>query len=616
MPKNIRKRKINNKDISYLNRDFESFRNEIIRYARVHYDSTVQDFSESSLAGLLTDMASYVGDVLSFYLDHQFNELSLETAVEEDNVQRLIRQSGIEVVGASPSIAQLRLKINVSATQNVDKESIPNRDLMPKVTVGTVFSSLGGIDFELLEEVDFSEVDENGQLIADVEISSVDSSGSPSSFNIYRYADVTSATTHTETFFIEDQFVPFRQITLSKADINEIIFVKDSDDEEYYEVESLTQDTVYIRQKNDLPDHLSVPERIKMIPAPKRFEKIFNSRSRSTQLRFGSGDENVFDEDVVPDPSEHAVRLYGDRKTVPFVTIDPNSFLKTSTLGISPRNTTLTVKYRHGGGINHNVAANQINVVKTLVTKFQEETPTTDVVNVRASLTCINEQAATGGENPPTTAELRQIALSSQNSQGRIVTKEDLLARVYSMPNKFGRVFRAGLRNNPYNPFASHLHVISRNADGKLVFSSDSLKENLSDYLSNYRLITDGIDIVDARIINIGINYSVTIDANEQVDSVLQSVNSKLSEYFDIKNFQIDMPIIIAEIQNIIQNTAGVVGLLEMDILGKPQVEGNNTYSSVNYEPLRYTNRGILYPLPGGIFEVKFPNDDIKGRVK
>jgi len=616
MPKNIRKRKINNKDISYLNRDFESFRNELVRYARVHYDRTVQDFSESSLAGLLTDMASYVGDVLSYYLDHQFNELSLETAVEEENIQRLIRQSGIEVVGASPSVAEIRIKIKVPAIQNSDGEYIPNKNLLPKVSVGSIFSSLGGVDFELLEEVDFSEVDVNGQLLADVEINSTDSLQNITFFNVYKNAMVTSAKTHTETFLIEDRFIPFRQLTLAKTDISEIIYVKDSDDDEYYEVENLTQDTVYIRQKNDLPDYLSVPERIKMIPAPKRFQKNFNAQSRSTQLRFGSGDENIFDEDVVPDPSEHAIKLFGDRKIVPFVAIDPNSFLTTSTLGISPRNTTLTIKYRHGGGINHNVSANQISVVKTLVTKFQDQTPTTDVVNIRASLTCVNNQPASGGENPPTLNELRQIALSGQNSQGRIVTKEDLLARVYSMPNKFGRVFRAGLRNNPYNPFASHLHVISRNDKGQLALSADTLKENLSDYLSNYRLITDGIDIVDARIINIGINYSITIDANEQVDTVLQSVNARLIEYFDIKNFQIDMPIIISEIQNIIQNTSGVVGLLELDVLSKPQVEGNNVYSDINYEPLRYTNRGILYPLPGGIFEVKFPNDDIKGRVK
>ena len=616
MPKNIRKRKINNKDISYLNRDFESFRNELIRYARVHYNESVQDFTESSLAGLLVDMASYVGDVLSYYQDHQFNELSLETAVEDGNIERLIRNSGVDIVGASPAYVELELTIIVDAFVDSTGGYIPDTRYLPKILVGTVFSSLGGIDFELLEAVDFSEVDDKGQLFANVSISETNSDGQPVSFSLTRLATCTSAKTQTETFTITDEFVPFRQISLSKPDISEVIYVKDSDDDEYYEVKSLTEDTVYIRQVNDLPDFKSVPERIKMIPAPKRFERIFDSQSRSTTLLFGSGDEDMFDEDVIPDPSEHAIKLFGDRKLVPFTTINPNNFLSTSTLGISPKNTVISVKYRHGGGVNHNVASNQVSVIKTLVTKFQESTPSTQVTRVRASLKCINKEAASGGENPPTLTELRQIALSGQNSQGRIVTKEDLLARVYSMPNKFGRVFRAGIRNNPFNPFATHLHVISRNSDGNLAHSSDTLKENLSDFLENYRLITDGIDIVDAKIVNIGISYELTIDSNESVDVVMQSVNSKLIEYFDIRNFQIDMPIIISNIQNLIQNTKGVVSLLDLDIIGKPRVEGNNIYSDVNFEPLRFTNRGIVYPPPGGIFEVKFPNDDIRGRVK
>ena len=160
------------------------------------------------------------------------------------------------------------------------------------------------------------------------------------------------------------------------------------------------------------------------------------------------------------------------------------------------------------------------------------------------------------------------------------------------------------------------MHIISRDSDEKLTYSSDSLKENLSKFLENYRLITDAIDIVDAKIVNIGVLYGITIDANESVDVTLQSVNAKLIDYFDIKNFQIDMPIVMSEIQNIIQNTKGVVSLLEFDILGKPAVEGNNVYSVTRFEPQRYVNRGILYPPPGGIFEVKFPNDDIKGKVK
>ena len=616
MARNIRKNKTNNKDISYLNRYFESFRNELVRYAKTHYSDTIQDYTESSLAGMFVDMAAYVGDILSFYQDHQFNELSLETAVEDANIERLIRNSGIEITGASPSIIELNVQIKVDALKNSIGEYAPNKNLLPVVNKRSVFSSKNGISFELLENIDFSEVDANGELLAKIEIAESDSLGFPIFYYIKKVGYATSSKTEIEVIPISDTFTPFRKITLGKSDISEIISIKDSEEEEYYEVKSLTQDTVYIRQKNDLPDFLSVPERLKLIPAPRRFEKVFNAETRNTTVIFGSGNEDLFDEDVIPDPSEHAVKLFGDRKTLPFITIDPNSFLSTSTLGISPKSTSLTVRYRYGGGVNHNVAANQVNAVKTLITKFQESTPTNKVASIRASLTCNNPKAASGGENPPTLKELRQLALSGKNSQGRIVTKEDLLARIYSMPNKFGRVFRAGIRNNPFNPFASHLHVISRDDQEKLTYSSDSLKENLSKFLENYRLITDAIDIVDARIVNIGVEYSITIDANESVDVTLQTVNAKLIDYFDIRNFQIDMPIIVSEIQNIIQNTRGVVSLLDFDIKGKLNSEGLNKYSETKFEALRYTNRGILYPPPGGIFEVKYPNDDIKGRVK
>ena len=486
MARNIRKNKINNKDISYLNRDFESFRNELIRYARVHYANSIIDYTESSLAGMFVDMASYVGDVLSYYQDHQFNELSLETATEDANIERLIRNSGIEITGASPSFVEVDLTIKVDSILKNDF-LVPNSNHMPKIQVGSIFSSLDGVEFELMEEVDFSETDINGVLLADVVAASTNSTGQPIDYFLTRKAICTSAKTVTETFTISDEFVAFRQVPLSNSNVSEIISVKDTDGDDYHEVKSLTQDTVYLRQINKLPDFLSVPERMKLVAAPKRFEKIVDRSSGNTVLLFGAGDEDMFDEDTIPDPSEHAVNLFGDRKTVPFISIDPNSFLGTSTLGISPKNTTLTVKYRYGGGINHNVSARQISVVKTLSTKFQDSTPSTIVSAVRSSLTCVNLAAAGGGENAPTLSELRQVALSSQNSQGRIVTKEDLLARVYSMPNKFGRVFRAGIRNNPFNPFASHLHIVSRDSEGKLTLSPDSLKENISDYLEKYR---------------------------------------------------------------------------------------------------------------------------------
>lgn len=615
MAKNTKKKKINNKDISYLNRDFDSFRNELIRYSRVHYGDSILDFSEASIAGMFVDMAAYVGDIMSYYQDHQFNELSLETAVEDQNIERLIRDTGVKIHGSSPAFVEVDIRIRVDAITDSEGNTKPDPDLLPVVSSGTIVASSSGVEFELMENIDFGELDENGELTAEFTLGSVDSDSIPLNFFLTKVGNFTSSKTVIETLTIADDFVPFRTFTLKSPDVNEIVRVTDSDGEYYYEVENLTQDTVFIKEPNTLPDYLSVPSRLKMIPAPRRYEKSTDRKTAKTTIRFGSGDENVFDEDIVPDPSEHAIKMFGDKKTLDFVTIDPNSFLTTSTLGVSPRNTTLTIVYRSGGGVRHNVASNQITSVKSLITKFKESVSSTQVSKIRSTTTCTNQNPASGGEEQPTLNEFRRIALASKNSQGRIVTREDLLSRVYSLPNRFGRVFRAGIRDNPTNPFSCYLYVISRDEAGKLKHSSDTLKENIAEFLESYRMITDAIEVVDGRIVNIGINYELSVLSDFNPSIVTQSVNGELKEYFDIRNFQFDQPVRLSEIQNIILNTAGVASLLALDLVSREgTIEGNN-YSQESFEPLRYIDRGIIYPPRGGIFEVKFPNDDIEGRI-
>jgi hypothetical protein len=323
----------------------------------------------------------------------------------------------------------------------------------------------------------------------------------------------------------------------------------------------------------------------------------------------------VFDEDVVPDPSLHAVTLYGDRKTFNKATIDPNSFLNVGTLGISPRNTTLSVTYRYGGGLNHNVAAGQISSIKSLVTQFNSGTPSNIVATVRSSTVVSNPNSASGGENPPTIEELRVSAILGKNSQSRVVTREDLLARVYGMPSNLGRVFRASVRDNPNNPLAAQLHVISRNTQKNLVISSDTLKENLAIYLSKFRLISDAIDVLDAAIINLALDYTVTVERNFNPEIVIQSINVALSSYFNIENFQIDQPVVIGELENIIINTRGVLSVTDLSIFSRSGVYENRVYAGENFSVSRNLDRGLLFPTRGGIFEIKYPNDDIVGRV-
>ena len=611
MPRNIKKEISTKKDVSYTNKDFESLRNDLKRFAATHFGDLVKDTSDASLAGLLIDLAAYVGDVNSFYLDHQFNESSLETATEQQNIERKIREAGVEIIGKSPAIGFVNISITVPAIRSRG-EFVPNKSFLPKIIKETVFTSTAGVDFFLLENVDFAEEDSSGDLIASFEVGRV-SNGRPVDFVLTREGVVTSSQLKTETFTISDTFQPFRSVTLGARDINEIVRVVDSDGDDYYEVQSLTQSTVFKREVNSHADREYAPERLRIIHAPKRFVKVTSGGTVS--LQFGSGNELNFDEDIIPDPSEHAIKLFGDKKTLNRVTIDPNSFLGTQTLGISPRATTLTVTLRSGGGLNHNTSARQLRSIKTLITEFGADATTSTSAAIRATATVINTSPILGGEDAPTLEALRQIALLNRNSQNRIVTREDLIARVYSMPAKFGRVFRASVRDNPNNPQAAQLYILSRDNQGGLMISPDSLKDSLASYLSKFRLVSDAIDILDASIVNLGINYTVTISPEARSSVVIAAINTKLSEYMQSENFQIDQPLKMGELENLIMNTADVDAVMNLTIINKTGIEGDRSYSNYAYSPLRNIDRGYLFPPRGGIFEMKHPNFDIVGRI-
>ena len=614
MARNIKKEVKKLKEVSYTSKDFTSLRNDLRRYMQTHFSDSVLDFSDASLPGMLVDLGAYVGDVMTYYLDHQFNEISIETAVERENLERLIREAGIRIPAASPAYTEVDLTINVPASL-INGEYLPVNNSLPTIKTNSIFSTADGTQFYLLEDVDFSEKDDDGKLIAEREIASITSSGVINNYFLTRKAIVSSAKIKTATFDIEDNLIPFRTLTLSEDNVNEIVSVVDSLGDNYYEVDSLSQDTVFRAIENSRVDKTETPFRMELMHAPKRFVTIRSINTGKTTLRFGSGNEDSFDEDVIPDPSEHAIRLFGDRKTFSNVTIDPNSFLTTQTLGISPKNTTLTITYRCGGGVNHNVSAGAINSINTLITNFQTSTPPSTESSVRASLQVINLKNATGGEDEPSLEEMRQIAIFNRSSQNRIVTREDLIARIYSMPAKFGRVFRASVSDNPRNPQAAQLHIISRNSKNKLTISSDTLKQNLAKYLNDFRIVSDSIDIMDSIIVNIGIDFSVTVEKGYRQDIVLSSLNEKIKELTKIQNQQINKPIIISEIENIILNTPGVVSLLSLNILGRSGIENGNAYNNYKFNVLQHLDRGMLFPPIGGIFEIKYPNDDIMGRA-
>lgn len=591
---------------SYLNRDFDSLRSQLVQYGRTYFSDKINDFGPEGVAGMFVEMAAYVGDVMSYYMDHQFGELDIITAVETQNIERLIRSAGVKIKGASPATVSVSFYFEVPAKKLDSTTYAPNEIYCPIVEAGTTVSSAGGVKFELLDNLNFSKYDDFSPMKSDT-------SGNPTSFAVKKTGLCSSGITMLEKFSIPDTFAPFRTVTLSGANISEIISIVDSDGNEYYEVEALTQDVVYKRVVNTALDSIHASESIELIPAPYRFISTSSRTTGKTTVRFGGGSADSTDNDLMPDPSELSLPMYGKKKTISRFTIDPNKMLQTRTLGISPRNTSLSVRYRAGGGLSHNVAAKSIRNVNSLQTKFSSAVPAASIASTRTSLRVSNTLAASGGENAQTLNEIKATALAFRNSQSRIVTKQDLVARIYAMPSKFGRVFRAGVRSNSSNPLSSTISIISRDIKGYLMISPDTLKENLKLFLNDYRLITDAYDIVDTQVINLKIAYSVVIDSKANSEITLQAINKKIKAYMRLENFQIDQPLLQSDLVNIIINSSGVLSLVTFEVVNIAGVVDDRVYSDSTFSVTANTDRGIILPPDGSIFEVKYPDDDITG---
>lgn len=611
---NVKKNLKQKRQRNYLSKDFDSIRAELIQYAKLYFPDKIQDFSEASVGGLLLDFVSHVGDLTSFYLDHQFNELGLDTAIERRNVERLIRLAGVKIKGASPAYCDVDFSFIVDA-ELTKNGYFPKNSQLPILRSGTRVSSNSNVSFILVNDIDFSERDGFGNYIAKYTIESIDGSGNPSSFLISRSGLCSSGGISEEQFDFGSDSTPFKTITLANTNVSEILVVKDVEGNEYYEVESLSQDTVFKEIENYNRDAANVENSLAVIPAPYRFITRAESDTGIVTIIFGSGKADTLDNDILPDPSEVSLPLFGDKKVFSRISIDPNSLLGSKSLGITPTNTTIRVRYRYGGGISHNVASNSIRTVNNLDTKFGPGVLQSKVAAIRSTIRINNPDSAKGGENAPTLEDLRSIALSARNSQNRVVSKEDLIARVFLMPTNFGRAFRIDVQPNPVNPLSSLLFVVSRNSSGYLEKSPDSLKRNISTYINEFRVVSDSFDVLDAKIINIGFTYNVVINDKEDKAGIITRINNSLKNYLITTNMNIDGGIKISDIINLIINQDGVESLVNYKFTSLTGTINDRRYSSISISPQKSILRGILNPPLGGIFEVKYPDVDIVGNA-
>lgn len=597
----------------YLARDFDAYRAEIFEHARTFFGSKIKDLSESGLGGLMIDACAIVGDSLSFYLDHQFNELDPETAVEPKNLQKLARAAGIKMSGASPARCDdQRFFVKVPAVRYTEAWQ-PDITLLPIIKAGAVVSD-GSVDFTLVEDIDMTVTGSDGTLTAAIKILERTGDGSPKSFAVSQRGTCLSGVESDETFSIGSAFVPFRQITLSRQDVTSINSVIDSAGNTYYEVGALTHDTVYVATNNVSSDSDGVKYVIKPTPAPYRYITQYDPSTRLTTMIFGGGDAASLERDAVPDPATFAIPFKG-RKFYDRVSVTPEKLLRTKTLGVAATNVSLTISYRAGGGLSHNVAANKITNVKSAKLVFPSSTSAALTAAVKSTLATNNDTKASDGEDPLSLDNIRAIIPAARAAQDRIVTREDLIARVYSMPSEFGRVFRIGVNNDNLASNAAQMFVISRDENGKLTQSRDALKRNLVTWLNPHRLIADAIDIRDAQIVNLLIQFEISVSIGLNKATIINRASAALANALSVNNIVIDQSISIDLLKSILFSINGVAAISSMTITSLSGVIGTRSYPGVQFDVQSQTRKGMIIPPPGGIFELRYPDFDIVGKA-
>ena len=610
-----------NKDIKYLNKDFTTLKSDLIEYAKSYFPTVYNDFTQASPGSMFIEMAAYVGDVLSFYLDNQLQETFIQYAKQTNNLFPLAYMLGYRPKVTSAATVELDVFQIIPSTLSSGKY-IPDFTYAITIQPGMqVKSNINNSSFFYIpDKVDFTTSSSYDPTTVTVYSST---SGNPNKFLLTKKAKAISGEIKTKTFTF-GAAQRFSTSTLSDSNIITITDVTDSDGNKWYEVPYLAQDYVLNAVQNTAANYPNlyqysnqVPYILEKLQVPRRFTTRFQS-NESLVMEFGSGINSVADSAVIPDPNNISVGKT-DGLTTFTQSFDPTNFVTTQTYGLAPKNTTLTVKYIVGGGASANALSNEITVPVSFTATGNTLYQNTVFTN--------NLDPASGGGDGDSVEEIRLNAAAEFPTQLRAVTQQDYLARCLSMPAKYGKISKAyitkddavfsnyiGNDTTQKDQILVSLYVLGLDTNGNLISPSNALMQNLQSYISEYRMLTDAINIKSAYIINIGCNFDVIINANYSSQDVLARCLTVMNDYFNISNWQINEPIILSNIYSILDQVPGVQTVKKVEIVNKSGI--NSGYSKYSYDIQGATINGTIYPsLDPSIFEVKNPNVDIQGRV-
>lgn len=601
--------------INYTNRDFSGIREQLISLAKNYFPDTYTDFTATSPGMMFLEMAAYVGDILSFYQDKQLQETFLQYAQNPRDLYSLAYMMGYRPKITTVSTVELTISQEVSAI-STDSGSVPDWSqavLIPEgVEVGCsipnrqTFLTETPVDFRFSSSLDPTTV---------VALYSDDQNETnPSSFllekTVKAYSGIIKSVA--KTFEAYEKYPTFE---IKDSNIVGILDAYENgtrtEESEWVEVPFLGQSTVFRATPNQGENTDTVPYIISLRKVPKRFVTRVNSKG-NLEVQFGAGMyANDQDEaEFLPDPLSLRPGIQDNPVATKFDTAyDPSNFLFTNSYGLVPVNTTIVFRYIVGGGVQSNVPANTLTI---LGSGFPEG----------AVLTVNNKEAATGGRDGDSLEEIRENSMRAFAEQKRMVTLEDFNVRALSMPARFGTVAKVyAMKDNilggdERDPLNISIYLLGYDTNGHLIIPNETLKKNLKTYLSEYTMMTDTVDLKDAYVINIGVQYDIVLRQGFSSVGVLLQCNQLLQEYFNVKNRAINETINLIEVQNLLNQVQGVQVVKNIRIINKVGIENNLEYSEYSYDIQAATRNGIVYPSYDiSFFEVKYPDIDIEGRI-
>ena len=643
-------KKLVKKEVNYLGRDFRDIRQNLIEFAKSYFPTTYNDFNEASPGMMFVEMAAYVGDVLNYYVDNQFRETLLQHAEERKNVLAIAQSYGYKPTLAAPSTVELTVQVDVPAKNLGSGNFKADLDYAGIVGANSTVMSTNGTEFSLMDDVNFKTSSSLDPM--KVETLQPASGNIPTNYRLTKKVLAKSGTRETETFTFTGA-KKFDKIVLSNEKVTEIVSVTDSENNTYYQVPFLAQDTVFESEENTTLNDPALsqyqndtPYLLRLIKTARRFTTYVRDDDKM-ELRFGSGISADADEELIPNPDNVGSSL-GTGISRLDESFDPTNFLKTQTFGLAPSNTTLTIQYNYGGSVEDNVPSNAINRFNTKTYTNSTENLNSDTQDVsNATLVIFNESPSSGGASQETLTQIKENAAGYFNAQNRAVTRADYITRVYSLPQKYGNIAKAYVvqdeqlelegqlevidgvakKVNPTtipNPLALNMYLLGYTGNKKLTQVNNAVKQNLKLYLSQYRVLTDAINLKDAYVINIGVKFNILTRRGFNKNDVLFRAIQQVKSFFATEKWQINQPIVLSDLAYQISLVDGVVSIVPPET-NNPQknliVIENKHLTTDNYSGNVYdidsaSKDGIIYPsLDPSIFELKFPDIDIEGRV-